>query len=95
MVSIEDLRSQESHADTNFVELQELRKIHNLVLQRLDIIEKQLSEKEQIIISLSNELAKYANAANRQQTSDAVTRATHQDQCGEALRYDDCSIQDG
>lgn len=95
MISIEDLRSQESHADANFIELQELRKIHKEMLARLDIVEKNISEKDQIIISLRNELAKYTNAADCQQTGDAIQRSSHQDQCGQTLRYDDCSIQDG
>lgn len=51
--TIEELRSQEAHADTNFIELQALRKIHHEALEKL-------ATAKRLIIQLENDKRKIA-----------------------------------
>ena len=78
--TIEELRSEEAHADTNFIELQALRKIHQETLKKLDAAEslviqldndkRKIAQQLECTISHLNEAL--AHAANREPSIDAI-----------------------
>lgn len=91
--TIEELRSEEAHADTNFIELQALRKIHHEALEKL-------ATAKRLIIQLENDKRKIAEqlecatshinealayAANGESSIDAIKGQVDKDSSGKAF----------
>lgn len=88
--TIEELRSQEAHADTNFTELQALRKIHLETLKKLDaaeglVVQLEDENRQLRLFTVDNINKAIANATNCEPATHALQGALDKNSGGTQL----------